>query len=138
MLEAKITIEAPALSQAINDLAQAIRDSRTTVTVQPQTTAPASVVPMPQPQQATIPTAPQQQATVPQQQAAPAPAVPLAQPPQYTQDQIMAAGAQLMDAGKVNDLINLLHSFGVQAVMDLRPDQLGAFATALREMGAKI
>ena len=133
MLEAKITIEAPALSQAISDLAQAIRDSRMAL---PQTTANA--IPMTQPT-----TPPQQQApaspvpTAPQQPA-PAAAVPLAQPPQYTVDQIMAAGAQLMDAGKVNELINLLHSFGVQAVMDLKPDQLGAFATALREMGAKI
>ena len=50
----------------------------------------------------------------------------------------MAAGAMLMDAGKVNELMNLLHSFGVQAVMDLKPEQLGAFATALRELGAKI
>lgn len=39
---------------------------------------------------------------------------------------------------KVNELINLLHSFGVQAVMDLKPEQLGAFATAMRELGAKI
>ena len=50
----------------------------------------------------------------------------------------MAAGASLMDAGKVNELMNLLHSFGVQAVMDLKPEQLGAFATGLRELGAKI
>lgn len=42
----------------------------------------------------------------------PAPNVPLAQPPQYTIDQIMAAGATLMDAGKVNELRNLLMSFG--------------------------
>ena len=67
-----------------------------------------------------------------------APGVPLAQPPQYTVDQIMAAGAMLMDAGKVNELMSLLHSFGVQAVMDLKQEQLGAFATALRNMGAQI
>lgn len=50
----------------------------------------------------------------------------------------MQAGATLMDAGKVNELMNLLHSFGVQAVMDLKSEQLGAFATAMRELGAKI
>lgn len=134
MLEAKITIEAPALSQAISDLAQAIRDSRAAL---PQT--PANAAPMTQPQQAPANVVPMaQQAPVPTAPQQPAAAVPLAQPPQYTVDQIMAAGAQLMDAGKVNELINLLHSFGVQAVMDLKPDQLGAFATALREMGAKI
>ena len=68
----------------------------------------------------------------------PVPNVPLAQPPQYTIDQIMAAGATLMDAGKVNELRNLLMSFGANAVMDLKPEQLGAFATGLRELGAKI
>ena len=69
---------------------------------------------------------------------APVAAVPVAPAPQYTVEQIMAAGATLMDAGKANELINLLHSFGVQAVMDLKPDQLGAFATSMRELGAKI
>ena len=71
----------------------------------------------------------------PQPQAA---GVPLAQPPQYTIDQIMAAGATLMDAGRVDDLMNLLRSFGVQAVTDLEPEQMGAFATALRSLGARI
>ena len=64
--------------------------------------------------------------------------MPVAPPPQYTVDQIMAAGATLMDAGRVDELVNLLHSFGVQAVTDLKPEQMGAFATALRGMGAKI
>lgn len=41
-------------------------------------------------------------------------------------------------AGKVNELRNLLMSFGANAVMDLKPEQLGAFATGLRELGAKI
>ena len=75
---------------------------------------------------------------MPTQPPVQAPGVPLAAAPQYTVDQIMAAGATLMDAGKVNELMTLLHSFGVQAVMDLKPEQMGAFATALRELGAKI
>lgn len=68
----------------------------------------------------------------------PVPAVPVASAPEYTVEQIMAAGSTLMDAGKINDLMNLLHTFGVQAVMDLKPEQLGAFATAMRELGAEI
>ena len=59
-------------------------------------------------------------------------------PPQYTIDQIMKAGATLMDAGRVDDLMNLLHNFGVAAVTELKPEQTGAFATALRGLGAKI
>ena len=78
---------------------------------------------------------PQQPAPVPVQ--APS-AVPVASPPQYTQEQIMQAGAELMDAGKANELVTLLRSFNVRAVMDLKPEQLGAFATAMRELGAKI
>ena len=50
----------------------------------------------------------------------------------------MAAGATLMDAGKANDLVNLLQSFGVRAVMELKQEQLGAFATEMRKLGAKI
>ena len=64
--------------------------------------------------------------------------VPVAPGPQYTVDQIMQAGATLMDAGRVDELVNLLHTFGVQAVTDLKPEQMGAFATALRGLGAKI
>lgn len=139
MLEMKLTIEAPELANALNNLAAAL-GARPFPTAQQ---APAAPVQQPQP------VVPQQAPAAPVQQPMPAPAttaqpntpvagVPLAQPPKYTVDQIMAAGAQLMDAGKVNDLMNLLHSFGVQAVMDLKPEQLGAFATALRDMGAKI
>ncbi len=117
MLEVKVTIVAPELSGAINNLAAAIGGKAT------QSAPVAQQMPTP------APTAPTNY---------PAPNVPLAPPPQYTVDQIMAAGATLMDAGKVNELMNLLHSFGVQAVMDLKPEQLGAFATAMRELGAKI
>lgn len=69
---------------------------------------------------------------------APQTGVPVAPGPQYTVDQIMQAGATLMDAGRVDELVNLLHTFGVQAVTDLKPEQMGAFATALRGLGAKI
>lgn len=144
MLEARITIEAPELVIAVNNLASAIREAAQVPTGAHVTNvvnggAPAPTAAQP-PVNAAAP-APAQPATsnpaVPVQPA-PSAAVPLAQPPQYTVDQIMAAGAQLMDAGKVNELINLLHSFGVQAVMDLKPEQLGPFATAMRELGAKI
>lgn len=128
MLEMKLTIEAPELANALNNLAAAL-GARPFPTAQQ---APAAASTQPQP------VVPQQAPAAPVQPNTPVAGVPLAQPPKYTVDQIMAAGAQLMDAGKVNDLMNLLHSFGVQAVMDLKPEQLGAFATALRDMGAKI
>lgn len=203
MFEAKLTIEAPGLTTAINRLADAIAYTRAPATV-PSTNpasptpgavgaaapatpaqpvgAPAPAAPMTgptagpsngamanptpaggfaAPAQTGAPAAPMAgptsaypsntypgQApaaapgpvapTAPTAAPAQAPSVPLAPAPQYTVDQIMQAGATLMDAGKVNELMNLLHSFGVQAVMDLKPEQLGAFATAMRELGAKI
>lgn len=139
MLEVKVTIVAPELSGAINNLAAAIGGKAT------QSAPAAQQMPAPAPTAPVTPQMPVQ--TAPMVAPAPvtnaptnypAPNVPLAPPPQYTVDQIMAAGATLMDAGKVNELMNLLHSFGVQAVMDLKPEQLGAFATAMRELGAKI
>ena len=39
---------------------------------------------------------------------------------------------------ELDDLMNLLHNFGVSAVTELKPEQTGAFATALRGLGAKI
>lgn len=150
MLEMRITIEAPELVGALNNLAAAIGGAKLTPqqgavaapqqpVTNPQTAAPAPTpapAPMPAPAQPNpLPSPGPVVQTTPNY---PAPNVPLAQPPQYTIDQIMAAGATLMDAGKVNELRNLLMSFGANAVMDLKPEQLGAFATGLRELGAKI
>lgn len=145
MLEMRITIEAPELAGALNNLAAALGQTKVVpqTPIQPQQPTPTATptpAPMPAPvthvQPAPMP-APGPAAPV-QPAQMPAPNVPLAQPPQYTIDQIMAAGATLMDAGKVNELRNLLVSFGANAVMDLKPEQLGAFATGLRELGAKI
>lgn len=112
MLELKITLEASELATAINNLATAIANKPPCGSKQTEETK--------------------------QEIAVTTPNLPLSQPPTYTTEQIMAAGATLIDAGKINELMELLHSFGVQAVMDLKPEQLGAFATAMRELGAKI
>ena len=136
MLEMKITIEAPDLASALNNLAAALGAKPFPVQAAAAPAVPRQTAPV-VPQQPTPVVPPAPVANVAPQNV-PVAGVPLAQPPKYTVDQIMAAGAQLMDAGKVNDLMNLLHSFGVQAVLDLKPEQLGAFATALRDMGAKI
>lgn len=81
--------------------------------------------------------------TVPAQSAPPvsvpiAPIAPAAPPCTYTIDQIQTACAPLMDAGKQQELINLLSQFGVQSLPQLPKERYGAFATALRGMGAKI
>ena len=56
----------------------------------------------------------------------------------YTADELARAAMTLMDAGKQMDLIQLLASFGVNSIPALPPEQMGAFATALRGLGAQI
>lgn len=68
----------------------------------------------------------------------PAPAVPVTGAPAYTLDQISRAGASLVDAGKMQQLLELLGRYGVQTVTQLKPEQYGAFATELRALGAQI
>lgn len=66
--------------------------------------------------------------------------VPLAQAPTFTLEQISKAGADLVTVqpAKMQELMGLMAQFGVQTVNALKTDQLGAFATALRGMGAQI
>lgn len=85
--------------------------------------------------------APVQTAPVQQQSApvtAPANIAPVSQPCTYTIEQIQAACAPLMDAGKQQELVGLLAKFGVQSLPQLTNEQYGAFATELRGLGAKI
>ena len=91
-------------------------------------TAPAASVPSP----GGIPTAP-----IHAPSAAPAPAVP-ASAKEYTADDLARAAIPLLDAGGQQALLNLLAQFGVQGIPQLSKDQYGAFATALRGLGAKI
>ena len=68
----------------------------------------------------------------------PAPVVPVAAAPSYSMEQIATAGAALVDAGKRDQLLELLGRFGVQAVTQLQPAQFGVFAAELRALGAQI
>ena len=177
MLEMKITVAAPDLAAAINNLAAAL-DGKNPHTVcnqygtdnkhidnvgtinmgmsgkaQPATPA-APVNPPPAP---TVPTqapgAPLS-ATPAQTAAQIAPTVPVAQPapvantapaptvptsaPQYTLDMIATAGSALIDAGKMDQLMQLLGKFGVASLTELAPESYGAVAGELRALGATI
>ncbi len=139
MLEVKVNVvvTAPELAGAINNLATAIGNN-----AQPSVSMSTSTPVNPTPESAQsvppAPVAPSAPVEPVQTTATPVAGVPLANAPQYTVDQIMTAGAMLMDVGKVEDLLNLLHAFGVQAVTELKPEQLGAFATEMRKLGAAI
>ena len=148
MSEIIIKVQMPELVGAVLSLAAAIHGGRT---VAPEQSAPVPTTPPAAPAPATPPisaaapvaqpasSAPVAPAPV-QPPAAPpvVPVVPVAAAPTYTREQIMTAGAALIDTGKINELMGLLSAFGVQAVTQLRQDQLGAFATELRKLGAKI
>lgn len=83
-------------------------------------------------QQAPTAAPPQPQVQAPVQQSVPTSAVT------YTLDELARAAMSLMDSGKQPDLLQLLASFGVEALPALPPTQYGAFATALRGLGAQI
>lgn len=134
MMEMKIKIDVPELVAAVEKLAAAIDKTALNITVPNEGTlnfnTPAGNAPV-APAPAAPPVTPMPTA------AAPAPAV-LVTAPTYTLDQIAKAGANLVDAGKMEQLLALLTKYGVQAVTQLTPDQYGAFATELRALGAQI
>lgn len=79
-------------------------------------------------------------APAPQPAEPEAPKAPVAPAPTYTLEQVSRAGAELIsaDSGKLPQLRDLLQKYGVPAVYELKPDQLGSFATELRALGAQI
>ena len=154
MFEINVTIHCPDLVAAAQLLAKC---TGTAVPAAPAAPVPVIAPPAPAPQ-VTAPVQPQHPATNPTVTAGPtipsttcpseatapvvtAPAtVPLAQAPTFTLADISKAGADLIGANpgllpKVNEL---LAQYGIQTLDKLKPDQFGAFATALRGLGAKI
>lgn len=140
-----VEIKAPELAQAILALATSLGGKL------PEQ-APQHQIPTQQPQYsqqpaqqqtpAGVPTAPTTQYQQPTQQQQPVQqqtpqGVPTSAPT-YTMDQLAVAATSLMDAGKQNQLLELLASFGAQTMMQLPQEQYGAFATKLRELGAQI
>lgn len=131
MMEMKIKIDVPELVAAVEKLAAAIDKTALNITVpnegtlnfnMPAGNAPVAPAPASAPAPAPTPAAPP--VTPMPTAAAPAPAVPVTAPT-YTLDQIAKAGANLVDAGKMEQLLALLTKYG-------------AFATELRALGAQI
>lgn len=145
MLEMKITIAAPDLAAAINNLAVALANGNTVPAEKPakaekQTEAKDAAQQAPvNPMQATgAPlSATPAQTVVPVANAPVASAVPTGAPT-YTLDMIARAGAALVDAGKMDALCGLLAKYGVEALTALNPAQYGNFANDLRALGAQI
>lgn len=94
--------------------------------------------PAPEPVKAQVTMQPSAAQPVPIQQPAPAAAVPTAAPKQYTLPEIQAACGPLMDAGKMNELAEVIKSFGVASLMELPADQYGNLVIKLRALGARL
>ena len=113
----------PSNTQAPVQPAPAVHNTAVPVQAAPVQTIPAQTAP--------VQTSPIQ--TAPVQTAVPTSTVA------YTMDDLARAGMSLMDCGKQAELQKLLkEGFGVDALPQLPKEQYGAFATALREMGAQI
>lgn len=141
MFEAKVTIDAPELAAAINNLAAALKPPTRTLelfdgSVRLTEAAESSgVVDCNTPAEvAQTPTAPEKEAAKATQ--------PKAEPAQpvktYTIDDLSRAGAELIDQGKMPKLIEILNKHGVQAITQLKPEQYGTVATELNALGAKL
>ena len=146
MTEFKITVEATALTNAIENLARAISANGMGNTIPAVTASVSKVAATPVPTSAPA----QQFVSAPTVPTATAPVVPVAaqapvtvsapvtapvqQPantastpiptaaPTYTLDMLAAAGSALIDAGKMNDLLGILSRYGVNALTELQPE----------------
>lgn len=112
-----LKVSVPVQSESV--LSQAVAAPAQSIVKQQPAVAPAST-PSPSPSQAPVQTA-----------------VPTTAQ-SYSADDLARAAMTLMDAGRMNDLQALLAQFGVNSLPELPESQRGAFATALRGMGAKI
>lgn len=166
MSEITIKIEATDLINALNALAAALNSNKCNSTVQPGEpkpditatvqSAPTPVAPISAPavpmgcvptQQIPTTTHPMPAMQVPtppvpNATTAPAPpSVPTTAPtavPSYTIEQFQTAIAPLLDAGKVEQIQQLVQSFGVATLMDIPKERYGEFANGLRNIGGVI
>ena len=157
MIEVKVIVEIPGLPEAINSLASAISAGATVTAPAPVKPAevnqpvdfaaahpypgtgaqapaanpsPAPAAPVAAPMPVAAPAAPVMATAAPVATPAPAPAA-------ITVEDLGRAGAGLIDAGKMPQLMGLLGKYGVQAITQLQPGQIGPFAAEMQALGAK-
>lgn len=160
MIEIKVVVESPEVTNALNNLARAIERWSATSAVDrraPEQVSdlggkdvhvdanPSQAVSAPAESAAAInPDAVSQETEKPVETAsAPSPV----NVPETAQDapakpvsmnDLAIAGARLVDAGKMDSVISLLKEFGVDSIPRLNADQYDAFAKRLRALGADI
>lgn len=139
MLEIKVTVDFPGLPEALTALADALGKRAETDEVKEVEAAAAANPTAPAQAASTTVTA----APTPAQPAAPTTAAPTAsavraETETYTLDALSRAGAALVDAGMMPQLLDLLTKYGVRAVVQLPKEQYSAFAGELKALGAQL
>lgn len=137
---AMLTPEADIKPEAVKAAMQAAMQAPVAVNPTPAT-PPAAAVNVSGPAQtpAPAPTAAPVATVYPSSPTVPA-AVPTSPAPQITGDMVAKAGADLIAANPaaMAQLNGLLQKYGVGCAQELRPDQIGPFATEMRALGAKV
>ena len=100
----------------------------------PTPAVPTPVVPTPAVPTPVVPTPVPVAEPVPQVAPTPAPTQTI----KYSVQQLAVAAMQLKDQGRITDLQGLLVQFGVASMVELKDDQLDAFAQALRGLGVTL
>lgn len=142
-MEITVNVNAPAIVDALNNFTAVV----TAILKAPQaTTLETAVAPAPAPVVLKAPQATALETAVASVPAAPAPA-PVAPAPvapaapvvdEAYRNRVCQAAARLVEAGKMNDILNALKSFNVAAVTQLSPEQLPAFAAQITALGAVV
>lgn len=139
-MEITVNINAPAVVDALNNFTAAV----TAILKAPQaTTLETAVAPAPAPVVLKAPQATTLETAVAPAPAAPAPVAPAPAPvapviDEAYRNRVCQAAARLVEAGKMNDILNALKSFNVAAVTQLSAEQLPAFAAQITALGAVV
>lgn len=140
-MDINVTIKCPDLPLAAAVLAKAILREEypeNNPTVSSQDTVPTAPAPAPvNPTTAATLVTPTHGAV----STAPTPvAVPTTPAPAITGDMVAKAGADLLaqNPAALGQLNALLQKYGVSCAQELRPDQIGQFATEMRALGARV
>lgn len=118
--------------KAVEELVEALKHTTLQTSEVLQKEPPTLVVGSSKSEEMAIPT------PTPTPTPAPTVEVPAPAPTQtvkYTIPQLQNASMQLKDQGRIGDLRGLLAQFGVATMIDLKDEQLDAFAQALRGLG---
>lgn len=133
MLEVKVTIEAPALTEALRHLAIVLEGNGKSGRSSAAPVAESQEVPSTH----TPPAAEPAPMAEPEQTPPPASAPPVAAPT-YKLEDLQRAMAPLFDAGKQKEVQEAVTNMGYATLFEIPAERYGALAATLRGLGAQI